>query len=261
MRANLDGHDIAYDDEGNGTPILLMHAFPLDRRMFAPQQAPLAESIRFIAFDVPGAGESAPGVVSIDGIADIAAALLDHLGVNKAVVGGVSMGGYAAFAFARRHPERLRGLILANTRAVADTGDGKAARKAMAAVAMERGAAEIANRMIARLLGETTLRERPAVVSNVRAMIQSTPPETIAMLLDALANRADSTPTLGAIGVPTLAIAGEEDSLAPPAETAGWAAEIRDARLVCIERAGHLACMEDPAAFNGIVRDFVGGLS
>lgn len=238
-----------------------MHAFPLDRRMFAPQQAALAESLRLIAFDVPGAGESAPGVVSIDAIADIAAALLDHLGIEKAVVGGVSMGGYAAFAFARRHPERLRGLILANTRAVADTEQGKAARKAMAAVAIEQGAAEIANRMLEKLLGGTTLRERPAVVSDVRAMIESTPPETIAMLLDTLASREDSTATLGAIDVPTLAIAGEEDPLAPPAETAGWAAQIQNARFVAIQQAGHLACLEDPAAFNSIVREFIGKLS
>lgn len=260
MQANLLGHDIAYDDSGQGRALLLMHAFPLDRRMFAPQRAGLGESIRLITFDVPGAGESPPGVVSIDEIADIAAALLDHLNIAKAVVGGVSMGGYAAFSFARRHPERLRGLDLANTRTVADTEEGKAARKAMAAVAIEQGAAEIANRMTGKLLGETTRRERPAVVTNVRAMIESTPPETIAMLLDALANRQDSTAALGQITVPTLAIAGEEDPLAPPAETAGWAAQIRGARFVAIERAGHLACLEDSAAFNRAIVQFASGL-
>ena len=135
MRANLAGHDIAYEDSGSGIPVLLMHAFPLDRRMFAPQRAGLGDSIRLITFDVPGAGESAQGVVSIDGIADIAAALLDHLGLDRAVMGGVSMGGYAAFAFARRHAERLLGLILANTRAVADTRELRTARKAMALAA------------------------------------------------------------------------------------------------------------------------------
>ena len=261
MRANLVGHDIAYEDSGSGTPVLLMHAFPLDRHMFAPQRAGLGEGARLITFDVPGAGESARGVVSIDDIADIAAALLDHLGLDRAVVGGVSMGGYAAFAFARRHAERLRGLILANTRAVADSEEGKIARKAMAEVAIAQGSAEIASRMIEKLLGETTLLNRPEVVRQVRAMIESTPPETIAMLLNALENRDDSTATLSTIGVPTLAIAGEEDPLAPPAETAGWAAGIRDARFVCIERAGHLACLEDPAAFNSRIRDFISGVS
>jgi pimeloyl-ACP methyl ester carboxylesterase len=260
MQANLLGHDIVYDDSGQGRALLLMHAFPLDRRMFAPQRAGLAESLRLITFDVPGAGESAPGVVSIDGIADIAAALLDRLGIDQAVVGGVSMGGYAAFSFARRHSGRLRGVILANTRAVADTDEGKVARKAMAAVAIEQGAAEIANRMLEKLLGATTLRERPAVVSDVRAMIESTPPKTIAMLLDALANREDSTATLSTIDVPALAIAGEEDPLAPPAETAGWAAQIPDARFVAIKRAGHLACLEDSAAFNRSIVEFASGL-
>lgn len=261
MRANLLGHDIAYDDMGRGIPLLLMHAFPLDKRMFAPQRAALAESLRLITFDVPGAGESAPGAVSIDGVSDIATALLNHLGLDKAVVGGVSMGGYAAFAFARRHAERLRGLILANTRAVADTEEGKLARRAMAEVAIAQGAPEIANRMLEKLLGESTLRERPTVVSDVRAMIESTPPETIAILLDALANREDSTATLGTIDVPTLAIAGEEDPLAPPAETADWAAQIRGARFFAIKRAGHLACLEDPSAFNSSILEFVRGLA
>jgi len=260
MRANVLGHDIAYDEAGHGIPVLLMHAFPLDRRMFAAQRAGLGDSIRLITFDGPGAGESAPGVVSIDGIAAIAAALLDRLGINKAVVGGVSMGGYAAFAFARLRPERLRGIILANTRAVADTGEGKAARKAMAAVAIEQGASEIANRMIGKLLGETTRRVRPAIVANVRAMIESNPPETIAMLLDALANREDSSSALAGISVPTLAIAGEEDTLAPAAETRDWAAKIGNARFVTIKRAGHLACLEEPASFNRALLHFVGEL-
>lgn len=261
MRALILGNDISYDDGGEGIPVLLMHAFPVDRRMFAPQREALADTARLIAFDVPGAGESESGKVSIDGIADIAAALLDHLGVRKAVVGGVSMGGYAAFSFARRHAERLRGLILANTRAVADTEDGKVARQRLARVALEMGAAEIANRMIGKLLGETTRRERPSVVASVRRMIESTPPETIATLLEALANREDSTATLGSIGVPTLAIAGEEDTLAPPEETQGWAAQISDSRFVKIDRAGHLACLEDPATFNRALTDSLNELS
>lgn len=257
MRVNILGSEIGYDDTGQGTPVLLMHAFPLDRRMFAPQREALREAARLITFDVPGAGDSAPGSVSMDRISDIAAGLLDHLGVQQAVLGGVSMGGYAAFAFVRRHSERLCGLILANTRVAADTEEGKAARREMVAAAIEHGAAEVANRLIDKLLAETTQRERPAVTASVKAMIESTPPATIAALLKALADREDSTATLDRISVPTLVVAGEQDPLAPPEEMQAWAARIGPAKFKKIERAGHLACLEDSEAFNRLLRDFL----
>jgi len=170
------------------------------------------------------------------------------------------MGGYAAFAFARRHPGRLRGLILANTRAVADTADAKKGRRDMAAVALEQGAAEVARRMLPKLLGETTRRDRPAVVDRVRAIAESVPGETIARLLDALANRADSTDLLSRISVPALVLAGEEDTLAPPQEASQWAARIPNARFVAISDAGHLPNLETPEPFNAAVREFVESL-
>jgi pimeloyl-ACP methyl ester carboxylesterase len=130
----------------------------------------------------------------------------------------------------------------------------------MAVVALAQGAAEIASRMLPKLLGETTHRERPAVVHRVRAIAEGVPGETIARLLDALANRADSTDLLARIRVPTLVIAGKQDSIAPPQESSEWAARIPNARFVAISSAGHLPNLETPEAFNSAVREFLQSL-
>lgn len=261
MLVTLGNQQIFFQSTGAGVPVLMMHAFPLNQTMFQGQRQSLSDVARLVTFDVPGVGESMPALVTIDGIADFAAALLDSEKIEKAVIGGVSMGGYAAFAFARRHPDRMRGLILANTRAAADTEEAKKGRREMAAVAREHGAAEIARRMLPKLLGETTHQERPAVVDQVRGMVESVAPETIARLLDALANRADSTDLLEQIIVPTLVIAGEQDPIAPPKEASEWAARIPTAKFVEIAGAGHLPNLETPEAFDAAVREFLQSLA
>jgi pimeloyl-ACP methyl ester carboxylesterase len=260
MLVTLGKHQIFFQCTGAGVPVVMMHAFPLNQTMFQGQRQSLADVARLVTFDVPGVGESTPSLVTIDDIADLAAALLDAEEIEKAVIGGVSMGGYAAFAFALRHPDRLRGLILANTRAAADTEEAKKGRREMAAVAREKGAAEIARRMLPKLLGETTHQERPAVVDHVRSMAESVAPETIARLLDALASRADSAGLLPQINVPTLVIAGEQDAIAPPEEASEWAARIPNAKFVAIARAGHLPNLETPEAFDAAVREFLQSL-
>ncbi len=244
----------------DGPALLLMHAFPLNQSMFGPQREALPPAARLLTFDAPGVGESAPAVVSIDDMADLAAALLDAEKIDRAVVGGVSMGGYAALAFARRHAVRLSGLVLASTRVVADSTEARKGRREMAAVALDQGPAEIAARMLPKVLGETTHQQRPAVVDCVRAMIESVPGKTIARLLDALANRSDSTGLLPHILAPTLVLAGEEDAIAPPQEASEWAALIPGAKFVAIPRAGHLANLERPEFFNETVQEFVEAL-
>ena len=234
-----------------------MHAFPLDRSMFEPQNKRLSDSLRLITFDFPGVGDSEAGPVTMEEIANLGVAILDSLNIDKAVVGGVSMGGYAAFALERRYPERLLGILLANTKPAGDTEKAKTGRRELVTVAREQGAAAIADRMLPKLLGETTHRERPAVVERVRAIIESTAPETIAHLLDALARRADSTDRLAGISVPTLIIAGEEDSLAPARETGEWAKRIPGSRFVALPAAGHLPNLETPEAFNAQVKQFL----
>jgi len=260
MRIELSGYQIGYEDRGQGTPLLLMHAFPFHRGMFEPQREELAKVCRLITFDAPGVGESSPGRVPIDGIAGIAAGLLDALGIGRAIVGGVSMGGYAAFSFARRHAERLTGLVLANTRVAADNLEAKTGRREMAELARQQGAGEIANRMLPRLLGPTTRDERPEVVRRVRELIESVPPEAMAALLEAMAGRADSSDLLERIEVPALVIAGDEDAIAPPDESFAWARKIPGMRFIRIGRAGHLCNLEAPEAFNAALTDFLQGI-
>ncbi len=253
MHKSIDGRRVGFDIQGQGPALLLMHAFPMDRSMFEPQLSQLAKTARVLTFDVPGIGESEAGPCSISDIADLAARLLDEHGIDKAVVGGVSMGGYASFAFARRHPLRLRGLVLADTKPEADSEEAKKGRREMAAVARAQGSAEIAARMVPKLLGQTTLRESPEVVERVRSMILKANPESIARLLDSLAQREDSKGLLVEIRVPALVMAGAEDVIIPAAGVKVWAEQIPSVSFVRIPESGHLPNLETPALFNSEV--------
>ncbi|MEZ5361706.1 MAG: alpha/beta hydrolase [Bryobacterales bacterium] len=257
MQATIDDRRVGYDAVGSGVPLLLLHAFPLNRTMYAEQTQGLRDAARVITFDLPGVGRSEPGPLSVDGMADLAAGLLDALQIPRAIIGGVSMGGYAAMAFARRHPERLLGLVLANTRAAADSEEAREGRAEMAKVARDQGPSAIAERMLPKLLGPTALKRNRKLVDRVRAMIEGVPGEVISDLLTALAERADSTPSLAAIDVPTLVIASEDDAVTPASEAREWAQEIPESRYVEIPGVGHLSNLEAPTEFNKAVRSFL----
>jgi 3-oxoadipate enol-lactonase len=252
VKATIEGAEIAYESAGAGPAVLLLHAFPLGLSMWDAQAEALAATHRAVRFDARGFGGSTAGdgPLTMERIADDGAALLDHLGIERAVVAGCSMGGYAAFAFVRRHPQRLAGLVLQDTRAGADTAEAKASRAALAAKVLAEGASAAVEAFLPKLLGETTRRERPDVVAGVRERILATAPTGIASALHGLAARADSRDTLPTIAVPTLVLVGTEDALTPPSEAATMAAAIPRARLDVIPRAGHLANLENPAAFN-----------
>jgi 3-oxoadipate enol-lactonase len=259
VKATIDGASIEYDVRGDGPAVLLLHAFPLSLFMWDAQVEALAATHRVVRVDARGFGGSAPGdsPLTMERIADDGAALLDHLGIEKAVVGGCSMGGYAAFAFVRRHPQRLAGLVLQDTRAGADTSEAKANRAALASKVLAEGASAAAEAFLPKLVGETTHRERPALVASLRERILGTSPHGIANALHGLAARADSRETLPTIAVRTLVIVGAEDALTPPGEAAIMAAAIPKARLDVIPRAGHLANLEDPGAMNSALRAFL----
>jgi pimeloyl-ACP methyl ester carboxylesterase len=262
MVRNVNGKKrVGIDVRGDGVPLLLLHGFPLHRGMFKPQLEGLAEAAKVIVFDVPGVGESGPGPVSMDAIADLAAAVLTELGIDKAVVGGVSMGGYASFAFARRHADRLLGLILADTRAAPDSHAAREGRRAMARLIEDEGVAVAAERMVPGWFGPSTLQGRPEVVRQARELVEAAPVETVVMMLEALADRADSTPGLKDIEVPTLVISGQEDPMIPSAEMGEWAARIPGARHVVIPRTGHLPNLEEPLEFNRTLAQFIGALA
>jgi pimeloyl-ACP methyl ester carboxylesterase len=262
MNARIAGADIRYDVQGSGPALLFLHAFPLGLVMWDDQAAGLSASARVIRFDDRGFGGSSPagGALTMERIADDAAALLDHLGVDKAVVAGCSMGGYACLAFARRHPGRLLGLVLQDTRAGADSPEARAGRTALADRVLAEGAAVAADTFLPKLLGATTHREHPNVVARVRDMILGNAPRGIADALHGLGARVDSTPTLATIRVPTLVVCGAEDTLTPPSESEAMVAGIAGARLELVPGAGHLANLENPQAYNRVVGAFVGGL-
>jgi len=259
MKATIDGAAIEYDEAGTGPAILLLHAFPLGLFMWDAQAEALAPKHRVVRFDARGFGGSGAGrgPLTMERIADDGAALLEHLGIERAIVGGCSMGGYAAFAFVRRHPQRLAGLVLQDTRAGADTGEAKANRTALAARVLADGPEAAVDAFLPKLVGETTHRERPALVASLKERILATSPEGIANALHGLAARADSRETLPTIAVPTLVLVGAEDVLTPPSEAALLSAAIPRARLDVIPRAGHLAGLENPAALNAALEAFL----
>jgi pimeloyl-ACP methyl ester carboxylesterase len=259
MKATVDGATVEYDVRGEGPAVLLLHAFPLGLSMWDPQVEALSSTHRVVRFDARGFGGSAAGEgpLTMERIADDGAALLGHLGVERAIVGGCSMGGYAAFAFVRRHPQRLAGLVLLDTRPGADSAEAKGTRAALAARVLAEGPKAAADALLPKLVGETSHRERPALVASLRERILAGSPRGIANALHGLAARADSRETLPTIGVPTLVLVGAEDVLTPPAEATTMAAAIPRARLDVISAAGHLASVENPEAVNAALRAFL----
>jgi 3-oxoadipate enol-lactonase len=263
MKAKIAGTELSYDVRGSGPAILFLHAFPLNLHLWDAQAAALASSHTVVRFDCRGFGGSPPGdaLLSMERIADDAAALLDPLGISQAVVAGCSMGGYAAFAMVRRQADRIRALVLQDTRAGADGAEARKNRSLLAEKVLKQGAAAAAEAFLPTLLGETTHKQRPQVVAWVRETILTTPARGIADALAGLAARADSTPTLREIRVPTLIVCGAEDAITPPAESEAMQRAIPGSRLEIVPRAGHLANLEDPAAFNGILASFLASLA
>ena len=252
-----NGRTVGYDDAGRGPALVLLHAFPLDRTMWAPQLAALADVARVVAPDLPGFGESSPAAFTIDTAADFVSDLLTALDIPRAVVGGLSMGGYVALAFARRHADKLGGLILADTRAGQDDRGAKANRTKSIALVKERGSAALFESMLPKVLSERTHAARPDVVARVRAIAARQPAAGVVAALEALRDRPDANPGLAAVAVPTLIIVGEHDTVAPPLAAANMSAQVRGSRFVHIPGAGHLSNVENPEAFSAAVRAFL----
>jgi pimeloyl-ACP methyl ester carboxylesterase len=261
-QTSADGR-ISFDDVGQGPAVLLLHAFPLSRLMWRPQLDALQGRYRVVTPDLRGFGDSSGfvGPPSVETMADDAFRLLDELKVDRAVVGGLSMGGYVALAFARRHAGRLRGLILADTRAEPDDEAGRANRDRLIAEASGSTGAAFIETMLPKLVGAATAARRPEVVAEVRHIAAGQVAAGIVGALRALRDRPDARPGLAAIGVPTLVVVGRDDVLTPPAVARELAGRIRGARLEEIDGAGHLSNLEQPERFNAAVRAFLDGLA
>jgi pimeloyl-ACP methyl ester carboxylesterase len=259
--ARIGSSRVAYDDVGRGSAVVFLHAFPLNRVMWAPQTSALAREWRCLTIDTRGFGESpADGPVGVDRYADDVVAVLDAAGVARAVIVGLSMGGYVAFALWRRAPERVRGLVLADTRAGADVPETRKRRLELIELARSQGVAPVVDRQIVGLLGKTTRERRGEIEDSVRSIATNATVEGIVGALRAMLERPDSTPTLPTVSVPTLIIVGDEDVLTPPKEARVMHAAIAGSRLEVLAQAGHVSSMEQPAAFNAALSAFLRGI-
>ena len=245
--------------DGPGEPLVLLHAFPLNGRMFEPQMKAFSEGRRVVAPDYPGFGRSTrtPAQPDIRYYAEGVLGLLDRLGLERVVLGGVSMGGYVALGCMRLFPERVSGLILADTRPDADSEETRENRKNMARRVADEGVEVLIELQMRRLLARDTLEKNEEVVEEVRTMILESSPGGVVAALGAMRERPDSTPLLEKIEVPTLVIGGEEDGISSPEVMEAMAEKIPDSRHVTLPRAGHLSNLEAPEGFNAALKEFL----
>lgn len=262
QRLAVNGVSLAVEVRGDGPAVLFIHGYPFDHTIWTHQVAALEGWCR-IAPDLRGMGQSdAPDLgYSMGTYAADLAELLDLLGARDVVLVGLSMGGYVAFEFLRHWRERVRGLVLVDTRAEADTPEGRMARDVSAATARDHGAAAVADAMLPKVLGGSTLAGASATVERVRAMMAATPVAGIVGALGAMRDRSDSTPLLPQLaGIPTLVIVGDEDEVTPPAQAKTMAEAVPGASLVVIRSAGHLPPVERPVETTDAITGFLAGL-
>ena len=247
-------------DQGQGKPILFVHGFPLSHAMWNAQIPVFAAEHRVIVPDLRGFGDSVDteGTVSMEDFADDLAAILDDLQVAEPVVFcGLSMGGYIAFQFVRKYRRRLRGLVLCDTRASADTPDVVENRLKVARLVVESGTQAVADVMLPKAFGPKTYAERPEVVEAVRSMMIASDPTGVAAASRGMAVRPDMTSLLPSIDLPTLVIVGADDGLTPPSEMRRMADAIPGAQFKTIPDAGHVTPLENPTAFNAVLAQFL----
>ena len=240
--------------------VLLIHGFPFDHSMWRHQLAALSRW-ECMAPDLRGFGAAevpaAPDEYSMAAYAADLVRLLDERRVDSVVACGLSMGGYIVFELLRQVPKRLRGAILCNTKAPADTPEARRGRDALAVKAGREGASGVGAELLPKLLARVTRERRPDVVREVTAMIARQPVPGIVGALRALRDRPDSTELLGRIDVPVLVVAGEDDQITPAAEMQQMASAIPGAEFVRIRDAGHLTPLEQPEACSSVINNFI----
>jgi 3-oxoadipate enol-lactonase len=254
----FEGAEISYTDEGTGQTLVLLHAFPVDSRMWEAQVKDLSSRCRVITPDFRGFGGSQPpGPFTIPSLADDIHAMLAALKALPCVLGGLSMGGYVALNFVRKYPMDLRGLVLMDTKADGDNSEQIANRNKMIEIARTQGSKAIADMMLPKMLSPDTIDHRPDVVKQLRAMMESCSPLAIQYALAALRDRPDVTSELPSVPAPTLVIVGDADALTPPGVAESMAKQIPRAKLALVRGAGHMSAMEQPAQVNRALRQFM----
>ena len=258
-KVHVRGIEVAYDEAGSGPAVVLLHGYPFNRSMWGHQVEALMPKYHVIAPDLRGHGETAVmvGPATMDEMARDVAALMETLGVSRAAVCGLSMGGYAALSFYRLFPLRVRTLVLADTHAQADTDEARETREQQAQKALKEGMKGIVQEMLPKLLSPETFARRPDVVARVREMMLKTKPEGAASALRGMAQRHDQTSFLTRIIAPTLVIVGRDDKITPVQEAERMHREIGGSRLEAIEGAGHVSNLEQPEQFNRALLKFL----
>src|SRR5215213_3013995 len=257
--ARINNINLAYTDSGAGRPIVLIHGYPFNRSLWIEQITALSSSYRIIAPDLRGFGDSDASQESstMNRLAADVAALMDHLEIARATIGGLSMGGYVALAFYKQFASRVRALVLADTRAQADTEEAKQTRAQQAEKALSEGMAGIADAMLPKLLTPETVSKRPEIVKFIRDMMLKTKPEGAAAALRGMAERNDQTAFISQISSPTVILVGTEDAITPVADSEKMHHAIAGSRLVVLENAGHVSNLERTPQFNEAVLDFL----
>jgi pimeloyl-ACP methyl ester carboxylesterase len=255
---------LAFDDVGPGPVVVLIHGFPFDRSMWSHQRSSVGSIYRVILPDLRGHGTSAApeGIYTVDEMADDVLELLDALQIAEPVViGGLSMGGYVALSIAARHPERLKALMLINTRASADTSETARVREELARQVEASGETEpVVAAMLPKLFTRATFEHHPRLVARLHDVMARTPARAVVGTLRGLAIRPDRTDDLAGIAVPTLILAGADDALISLEESESMARLIPGSTLVIIPEAGHLAPLENPGATDSAILGFLESL-
>jgi pimeloyl-ACP methyl ester carboxylesterase len=254
---------MAYEARGSGKPILFIHGFPLTRKMWEPQIEAFSGQMQVIAPDLRGHGETGAtqGPYPMEMLADDCHALLEGLGVTGPVVlCGLSMGGYITLAFYRKYPERAAGLILAATRAGADSEEGKSNREKAASQALEKGVTTIIDGMLPKILAPQSYEDQPDLVERVREIMAQTSVEGVVGAQLGMKERPDSTSLLGQIRVPVLVVHGADDQIIPTGEAEAMHTAVPGSQLHILPASGHLLNLEQPEQFNRVLADFLASL-
>jgi 3-oxoadipate enol-lactonase len=264
MKVHVNGLDMYLEDLGprTGRPIVLIHGFPFSHEMWIPQISLLTKSYRVIAYDVRGLGKSSVGDAqyTFEYLVDDLIGLLDRLDIEKAVLCGLSMGGYIALRAAERNPERLSGLILADTQARADSNEAKLKRTAAIIAVKTNGLGAYAEVFMKTAFAKQSFTEKTDAVDAIRRVIESNSAAGITNALVALATRTDTTESLRNIEVPTLILVGEYDELTPPSVSQELHQRIPKSELHVVSRAAHMSNLENAEEFNAYVLNFLSSL-
>ncbi|MBI1803875.1 MAG: alpha/beta fold hydrolase [Ignavibacteriae bacterium] len=261
MRFTANGIGIEYEVNGprTGIPVVLIHGFPFSKEMWKPQVEVLKNRYYTITYDIRGHGRSdvGDGQYTVELFVDDFIALLDHLKISRAVVAGLSMGGYIALRAIERHPERFRGLVLCDTRSEADNNEGKIRRATQAKSVKLDGMKKFAETFVAGLFYEGTFQRNPEIVELIKSIIGKTSPLAVAGTFIALAARTDTTASLYGIKVPTLILVGRHDSLTPPSASSAMKEKIPNAEMFVLPKAAHMSNLECTDEFNERLADFL----